>query len=308
MTQIETMNHINIIEDWLKLLISIEILENDYFKGNNREKINLLTKKNNLIKNKYQIYFRTTEMLGSIYDKFLDNIFQKSIIAPASSGEEGISALVRGANNIILYDINPLAYYFSFTKIWSYLNYSHKVFLNTYYSSQMDAPDYSKFEEHIVDILKFLPNELNLFWSEMINRDLMKYFDRFVYFEYTNLSIIRNFIEKIDLSMTEKQKLKNKKIIFYNMDIFRLPTTSIKTDYCDSSNIGTFVDNENDWINLIRNIKNSNLKDNGVVSFLHSTLSKNYEEFEKNPIQNLLEDTSSLNITSDLQYIYSLRK
>ena len=182
------------------------------------------------------VYPFTNENIAG-YMKDLD-LTNKKIITVAGSGDHVINAISRGATDITVFDINPLAKYYLDLRIAAIKNLSYHNYVHTflYRDNNMDSSQIESFDMP-EDSMKFWIEKLYLRnggWlslrkSSMFNQEFIDpklvylcnlYFDEYVYEEI-------------------KKRLDNTSIIFHNTNLKNLELKQ-QYDYMFLSNISDY--------------------------------------------------------------------
>lgn len=220
----------------------------DYKKDFKATKLLLL---GNVVGEKYnRLYFSSNERLDEIFSYF--DFKDKDVLSVIGSGDQAISFFNKGVNRVDLFDINKLAIYYYYLRIWA-IKYQNDIYPGTG----------EKTIEYIKKLLKYVfiqnndelnaYNYWNLFVENFSNYDIMSFFYSCyypLYKEEFNLENLKENIEHIDSKIM-------------NIDLSGNFSIDNKYDYLYTSNIVDYISIKN-IIAYRDNIYNL-LKDNGIV-------------------------------------------
>ena len=167
-----------------------------------------------------RVYSHTNENLKAIIENF--DIKNKSILTVLGSGDQALNFLNHKAANVELFDINKLALYYYYIRLWTIKYYNH-FYLGT----------------KLIDLLKLVKpkdkaeEKAFFFW--------INYYKRFG----NNINFFHNdgapFTGRIkDLSYLRK-RLEKEKIVFYNIDLTEKVHLNKKYDIIYVSNVPRWI-------------------------------------------------------------------
>ena len=196
-----------------------------------------------------RVYFRSNEDLNALFCHF--DINGKNVLSVLGSGDQAFHLINRGADSIDLFDKNKLTIYYFYLRLWT-LRY-----LNMFY------PESEISHGFIKNLLSYVKVE---------NEEEAKAYEYWRLF--TDLYHARNprdmFItegpvmnELEDISLIN-QRIKNKKINFYNWDISKFVDADKQYDLIYMSNISEWICGTVS-ITVCRNNLSKLLKDDGLI-------------------------------------------
>ena len=196
-----------------------------------------------------KVYYETNEFCDKIISQF--DVSGKSVLTVLGSGDQAFQFYKNGAKNVDLFDINKLAIYYYYLRIWNI-----KTFGTIY-------PEWCFDNEFIKKLLKSIKPKSRgeamayKYWSKFIDKfdsDLLKRFfytpykDRYIY----NSSDLNLLLDGI-----------NDNVNFFNTDISSVIHIPNKYDFIYTSNLSDYISNER--IALYRNNLFEHLNDGGIV-------------------------------------------
>jgi len=184
------------------------------------------------------IYLFTTENISGYMNDI--DLTGKKIVTVTGSTDHIINAILMGANEILTFDINPLAKYYMDLKLAAILKLSLKDFLDFLLYDTDKSFDYNIINNLDMDL------ESKRFWLNKLeenNKDglKLKYSGLFniKYFDFQN-KIDNNLYLKKESYDIIKSRLVNVKINFVSTNIVDLKLTK-KYDYMFLSNVSDYI-------------------------------------------------------------------
>lgn len=125
----------------------------------------------------YKIYPFTTENISGYINSF--NIYNKSLLTVGSSGDQLLNAILLGANDLTLMDINPFSKYYYYLKMAAILELNINDYLLFFRFN--DYPDVFKLNDDVFnkDIFNKIKDTLRsidylsyLFWDDLLQMNL----------------------------------------------------------------------------------------------------------------------------------------
>lgn len=114
------------------------------------------------------IYPYNNEAIVDYYDGFNYN---GKVLSVASSGDHMLNAIVKGASDITLFDINKLTIYYCILKLVAASVLDRKEFFAFFGDSKCTAPRFY-LKDIYYKIVAFLPQEILQFWNKMYENDI----------------------------------------------------------------------------------------------------------------------------------------
>ena len=197
-----------------------------------------------------RLCFSSNEHLEDIFSYF--DFKNKDILSVIGSGDQAISFYLNDVNKVDLFDINRLAIYYYYIRIWA-LKYFRDIYPGTT----------EKTRDYIKELLKYVEvkndNELNVYnyWQLFVEKYTNFDFNRLFY--YCNFPLLK---QKIDLNgLINTIKLNNSKI--WNIDLSGNFKIDEQYDYIYTSNIVDYVPRNK--VRIYRDNIYNLLKDGGIV-------------------------------------------
>lgn len=211
-----------------------------------------------------QVYPFTNELMKQYND--LIDFNDKKILTVTGSGDQVISAMMRGASEIDTFDCNKLTYYHLFLKLAAIKALSYEEFLDFYTFGKEEKPQKKK-KEHYKKIRDFL-----------VKSDIVNYWDNFFklsndYFSYFFLGVCgapkakSHAVEYINDEAFNNAKDKiHFNVLFKNIDVNLLPYVYDKEfDFINLSNIFNYVNDIQFFGFMIDKLLNKNVTDEGSI-------------------------------------------
>ena len=225
----------------------------------------------NIRRNNYdRIYFSSNEELDDIFSNF--DFKNKDVLSVIGSGDQAISFHNNQVNKLDLFDINKLAIYYYYLRVWA-IKYLDDIY-----------PNIDGFNNYIKELLNKVEinseNELNAYnyWKK-VSHNISEFYVKQLFY-YCNFPLNG---ENIDLSLVNKS-LNNSFSNIFNIDISEEIDIDNKYDFIYTSNIVDYVSGVRK-INLFRDNLASLLKENGIVIctnlgayFINSDIKNSFEE------------------------------
>jgi len=197
------------------------------------------------VKQFFWLYPFTNENLKGYYSSI--DFKEKDVLCVTSSGDHALNALVLGAKNIHSFDINPLAKYYSELKIAAIQALTLEEFILFFYNkSYFDRKKYYlKKEIYLEKISKFLDKNVKLFWNYIFENYTSK--DIYNSYLFVNDHLKLKGLVQANYYFNEKtfnelkNILKEKKIIYHDVNLKDLNKLNHKFDIVILSNIPTFL-------------------------------------------------------------------
>lgn len=231
--------------------------------------------------NKYgKIYQFNNEQINHYYKHFNYDGF---VLAVASSGDHMLHAILAGAKDITLFDVNRLTKYFCMLKLASIKTLKYEEFL-TYFEV---VPPMVNLKNEILynKVRKALLPEDKYFWDAIIENGLS--YENF-YDSYFDVMAVNNSYhdENIYYELQDKA-LRFKEPKFLEAEIFNLPNKLKPNEKFSSiflSNISDYVDDLK-FEDLLANCLKEHLQENGLIQTNY------YTDYDKLGLKNeLIED------------------
>ena len=213
-----------------------------------------------------KIYFKSNEFLNELFKNV--DLKDKNVLTVVGSGDQSFLCYENGAKSVDLFDINKLAIYYYYIRIWVIENF------NTYY------PDQNLDKNYIKELLKYVNPKTEeemqayLYWSRYVNTYFIK---------NGSLFFKSSFMNDIDIDglKTIKERLKTRSFTTYNLDISKPWNHDKKYDVIIVSNISDYVLRDNHSFCVYRDNLDNLLEDNGIIvcSRIHSSCSFEKETF-----------------------------
>lgn len=202
-----------------------------------------LTKKDNTFKHYDSSYLFTTENIKG----YMPNLDGKDVLTITSSGDHYFNALLNGAKNIDLFDINCLTIHILKLKKAAIENIDLDVF-NTFFDIN-NIENFFRYDIYI-KFNKYLDTDTYLFWEYIYSLASHKgyniYNSNILYELHCSISEIgqvNNYLDESNYMKLKKILSSIKKINFINSDIFDLDKRmSKKYDFMFFSNINDYCD------------------------------------------------------------------
>lgn len=269
--------------------------------------INCNQTKNNIEFSEYcSVFTFATENLDS-YLKELD-VENKDVLTVTSSGDQLINLALLNANNIDCFDINRLCYYYTKLKLTGLMFLDYEEFINFFVYCEDSIMMYDTLFALDINYQCFNYNIYNKL-REKLDSDVRMFFDA-VYSEYNcdgisvarsplfnNISLVSAMHNNTYLSSHEnyyaarekfEKLLVNKKIKFYNLDIFKLHELDEKYDIVLLSNIYDYIplSSQSEFAEYIKYQLNKILMPNAKVAVEYQYCGSSREN-SNNTIKNL---------------------
>lgn len=231
-----------------------------------------------------KVYFETNELCDKIISR---NIFlNKRILTVSASGDQAFQFYKYGAEKVDLFDINKLAYYYYFLRIWNM-----KICGTMYPEWKIDISYIKKLLNHIEPktLDEAIAYKYWLLFVNVFNSDALLNF-------FYGPTGFRNIYDVNDRDLI-LDRINNDNTSFYNVDISDNIDFPCKYDYIYTSNLSEYLSDEQ-FKSYIRNLYNL-LYSNGVV--LSSNLCSNYLSFNQRRIINKYFKTSKILFVDDFQ-------
>ena len=160
------------------------------------------------------IYPFTTENIAGYMDDL--NLSDKNVITVTGSADHVLNAVLKGANNILTFDVNPYAKYYldlkiaaikelSFEEFKNFLLYNNEYTLKYETILKLNMPKTSK-DFWLDELNKFNNNGLLLKKSNLFNLkyyDINKIINCNLYLNYNNYDIIKSRLEHANITFVE---------------------------------------------------------------------------------------------------------
>lgn len=237
---------------------------------------NDLQKAINLIENSTENIFETiypfcNENIKELFSKF--DLNNKECLTVLSSSDQIFDMYLKGATNITSFDINGLTkYYYALKKACLLADLDKEEYLKyfCYEEYNNECKNKDSFNINTFNKIKnYLDKESYIFWTELYNlynpEVLRKPLGLFNFDEDSNL-VISNSIDYLQDDNFDKLKeiIKEKELVFYNMDLNLLPVyLDKKYDFIYLSNIIQYTDLEK--FRIIIELLKHNLKEDGNI-------------------------------------------
>lgn len=201
-----------------------------------------------------QIYFNSNERLNDIYNNFDFN--DKTIFSVLGSGDQAFHLINRGAKRVDLFDMNKMAIYYFYLRIWM-IKYLDMYYYNKHLRSEL-----------INALLKLvIPQNSNeeealYFWKKLMEKNIFNDYEGLIFTR--SCSSMKN--NKIDNLTRIRDYLENNEFEFNNIDISDNISFNRKYDYLILSNIAewlSWLDYKKIW-EFVRNVDGL-LKDDGIA-------------------------------------------
>ena len=274
-----------------KILLSNDNYESDILKDVN-ESLNINFGSKSLFGKYSGIYPYSNENLDVLFNNL--DLKDKEVLSVAGSGDHSFYSYNKGACNVDLFDVNLLAKYYYYLRIWIIKNYN-----SFYFDTINKFKNYNEFSRYfgilfnLVNPTSIDEEEAHEYWKLLYNMCSLKW-ENYGFGYYLRNKLFRADTKRInwisDLSVI-KDKLANNNSGFYNCDITGNQTGIDKVyDVIFLSNIFEYVDDE-ESIRLKNNICRL-LKDDGYIvlsnvkgnlSQINESLLSDVFSFEKLP-------------------------
>ena len=233
------------------------------------------------------LYSMTTENISGFINQY--DLRNKRVLTVAGSGDQRYNCLLRGASEVVLFDVNPLVDLHLRLKETAVKVLSHDDFLR-FFGVRKDKKDISFLDKDIFNKLKnYLDKDVYLFYYYVINEFRGQVFKR-VYnefdYRYSHMTVLSNYISK-DNYKKIPEIIDGKKISFLNSNISTLPDELYgeKFDMILLSNISDYVhyfygdDHMKEFKEVIDRLVD-NLHDGGImeVGYIYQEYDKKHEK------------------------------
>lgn len=246
-----------------------------------------LKQKDNTFKNMDMSYIFTTENIKG----YIPDLTDKDILTVTSSGDHYFNALVKGAKNVDLFDINSLTIHMLKLKKAAVENLDLDVFLNFF--NTIDKENFFRYDIYL-KFSKYLDKETYLYWNyiyelaDFNNSNIYKsgLFYKLNYSSF-DMNKINEYLEESNYLKLKKRLSDIRNINFINSDIFDLDNKLDKNyDTIFLSNINEYHDKN--YIKIIEKL-NQYLKQYGTnfAAYLYN--------YEVNPQNIFYTDLASKN-------------
>lgn len=246
-----------------------------------------LKQKDNTFKNMDMSYIFTTENIKG----YIPDLTDKDILTVTSSGDHYFNALVKGAKNVDLFDINSLTIHMLKLKKAAVENLDLDVFLNFF--NPIDKENFFRYDIYL-KFSKYLDKETYLYWNyiyelaDFNNSNIYKsgLFYKLNYSSF-DMNKINEYLEESNYLKLKKKLSDIRNINFINSDIFDLDNKLDKNyDTIFLSNINEYHDKN--YIKIIEKL-NQYLKQYGTnfAAYLYN--------YEVNPQNIFYTDLASKN-------------
>lgn len=246
-----------------------------------------LKQKDNTFKNIDMSYIFTTENIKG----YIPDLTDKDILTVTSSGDHYFNALVKGAKNVDLFDINSLTIHMLKLKKAAVENLDLDVFLNFF--NTIDKENFFRYDIYL-KFSKYLDKETYLYWNyiyelaDFNNSNIYKsgLFYKLNYSSF-DMNKINEYLEESNYLKLKKRLSDIRNINFINSDIFDLDNKLDKNyDTIFLSNINEYHDKN--YIKIIEKL-NQYLKQYGTnfAAYLYN--------YEVNPQNIFYTDLASKN-------------
>lgn len=163
-----------------------------------------LVKNSHRAKFNKKIYMFSNEILDDVA-KVVDYA-NKKILTVAASGDQYLSSVYYGAEDITIFDINSLAYYITILKIAAVKEFSYKEFILFFISSIGYEKNEMFLKKQLLNKLKNkMPDEVFYYWDKVISQ-----------IEICGLGKLF-YLGKHNLSRLEKNSIYKEEIIYYEL-------------------------------------------------------------------------------------------
>ncbi|MBQ9182130.1 MAG: DUF3419 family protein [Bacilli bacterium] len=202
------------------------------------------------------------------YFNFFD-IKNGNVLTVTGSGDQVITSILHGAKNIDCFDSNTLSYYNLMLKLNAIKSLDVEDFL-TLYNILTPVKNrkkyYLKFNESISQ------ENIKIFWDFIFSKKGDLFRECFI-----NKTDKLDGIDYLDIEKYKSLQNINSNINFKKCDVFELPNKYHKKyDFINLSNIYNFIDNSDDFVDLINILDNKNLKENGKILVTYSWKKPNF--------------------------------
>lgn len=196
-----------------------------------------------------KIYFKSNEYLNELFKNI--DLRDKRVLTVVGSGDQSFLCYDEGCESVDLFDINKLAIYYYYLRIWV-IDY-----MNDFYP---DLDSYNYLSNLLKKVEPKTEDERNayLYWCQYAKTSFIKTGSLF----YRNNGMIELKIS--DLNRI-KDKLKERNFNVYNVDISKPWNHDKKYDIIFSSNISDYVPKEEESFKIYRDNLYDLLEDDGVV-------------------------------------------
>ena len=241
------------------------------------EYINIKGSLNGFFKGYSMLYSMTTENISDFINQY--DLKNKRVLTVAGSGDQRLNCLLRGASEVICFDVNPLAELQLRLKNTAIKELSHEDFLkffgvrkakaNKNNSNMLDKEIYSK-------LRGYLDEDVSLFYDFVIRKFRANpvgkvYTDFESDYSYKRMKKVSNYVSK-DNYMRMPEIIDGREINFLNANVFDLPDMLYgeKFDMILLSNISDYIHYfyGNDHMVMYKEIIDrlvDNLYDGGII-------------------------------------------
>lgn len=245
------------------------------------------------------VYFSTNEILDDIFS-YID-VKGKNVLSVIGSGDQAFYFYNRGAKNVDLFDINKLAFYYYYLRVWTmkYLNRSYP---------------YRNFGTRYIRDLLFLVTPSSD--DEKKAYDYWKKFVDIFNVKCSDFMLISSFLDLDDHLYDDSGlfgKIEKFKPNFYNIDLTKKADIKSKYDIIYTSNIHEYIEDDSSF-KIYRDNLSKMLNRKGIIVSTNVMNDGPYED-EKNIMGKKFKCKHFPNISYDygigitsLGYCYSKRK
>lgn len=209
-----------------------------------------------------QCYSFSNENLREYYDLF--NMRNKKVLTVCGSGDQVLSAVLKGAKKVDTFDSNKLAYYNLMLKKYAIENLSYEDFIK-FYTLNNHSIDRTLYYNKIIKNVS--ESDSVLFWNSIFENDdnnlLWCYFSTISNWNLINKRI--PYVEKKNYNLL-KDKLVDYSFNYKNIDMFQINKNfKDNYDFINLSNICQYVSDKEKFIDFVKQLSNKNLNKNGSI-------------------------------------------
>lgn len=188
--------------------------------------INQCHSKHDLMSFKKMIYCFTTENISGYIDEF--KLFNKSLLTVGSSGDQVLNAILRGCDDVTLFDINPYAIYYLYLKITALLSLTKEEYCEFFWPPESRFAYNRKFLDSsnlqkVIESLKSVNYDAYLFWSTLLENVPKKLIKKNLFFseKYDKrvIQTINPYLHSESVYELLRRRVENANITFINGNV-----------------------------------------------------------------------------------------
>ena len=257
-------------------------------------------------------------------DTILRNMnFEGGLLSVTASLDHALNAILLGAKDVTLFDINKAAKYFAELKLHAIKNLDYEEFLHLY---GLEPVKFPKFQKKNVKISKENNNvKLNKDMVYKLCKDMNKpysyFFERLFFLNFfdnekNQINFHKNIMPNANLYMNKAEFYKLKELLndvkineYIDCDIFDLKKHISDNEYSAMifSNITSyFVKDDYKKLHILLNEIKNNLTEDGLAQIGHGFIYTEYDEYGVKPLSSAFVSEHFKNITEEVSKNYRI--